>query len=427
MDIFKGYNITEVNPVMEIGKYKSGSSGFLRMIDIGLKNQDITLPFQPFIIIEDDCSFYRQLPETIEIPDNSDIVYIGISRFGTNPRSVCNRKVYMKEVTPEIVRIYNMLSTHGLMVCSASGAAVITKTMMESYYLNKPYDLALTYIQPYYNVYALKTPLVYQDSHYGGLEYDTRFEYNSIINEDLPQEFYMTKCDSVITSYITIIPKRILQIVIGEEYMKSLPMDIIKHNIMIFNSEYEYILFTEADCINFISCNFPEHLELYNKITRAQYKSDLIRYLYIYMNGGYYVDIDILLLVGFDELNKLMDYPSAFFTLGADRYNFKYYQCANGFIGSKEKNPLFLELVQKMYLDINPGDYLKNTKIMHSSLKDMMITEPYKKTNGVFLLQEYSKNNDLHYFIKSGSGKDVAQSNGNGYPHNLFKWKWRNT
>jgi hypothetical protein len=219
------------------------------------------------------------------------------------------------------------------------------------------------------------------------------------------------------------IPKHILQIVIGDEYMKSLPMELIKHNIMIFNSGYEYILFTEADCVTFLSSNFPEHLELYNSITRPQYKSDLIRYLYLYMNGGYYVDIDILLMVGFDELNKLMDHPSAFFTLGADRYNVKYYQCANGFIGSKEKNPYFLELVEKMYSDINPVDYLKNVKYMYSSLNDNMITEPYKKTNDTFLLQEYSKS-DLHYFIKSSLDKDVAQSNGNGYPHNLFRWRW---
>jgi hypothetical protein len=201
MDLFKGYNITEVNPVMDIGKYKSGSTGFLRMIDIGLRNQDTSLPFQPFIVIEDDCSFYRELPQSIEIPNDSDIVYIGISTFGADPKIQCKRKVYMKEVTPEIVRVYNMLSTHGIMICSALGAAAITKSMMESYYINKPFDLPLTYIQPYYNVYALKRPLVYQDSKYGGLEEDTRIEYSSIINEDLPSNFYMNNCNSVITCH----------------------------------------------------------------------------------------------------------------------------------------------------------------------------------------------------------------------------------
>lgn len=199
MDIFKGYNITEVNPVLGIHRHQSGPTGFLRMIDLALRNQDRSLPFQPFILIEDDCSLYKELPESIEIPGDSDIVYIGISTFGTDPHVQCKRKVYMKEVTPEIVRIYNMLSTHGIMISSALGAAAITKSMMEAYYTNKIWDLYIAYIQPHYNVYALKKPLVYQDSYYGGLETDTRIEYTNIVNEELPLEHYKNNCNSVIT------------------------------------------------------------------------------------------------------------------------------------------------------------------------------------------------------------------------------------
>ena len=216
------------------------------------------------------------------------------------------------------------------------------------------------------------------------------------------------------------LPGHILQIALGEEYIKKLPLQLIKDNLLSLNPGYSYTLFTDEDCLIFLTSNFPEHLELYKAITRPQYKSDLIRYLYIYMNGGYYVDIDLLPMIGFDELNKIMDNPSAFFTLGAHKYNNMHIECANGFLGSEVKNPMFLELVKEMYADINPGDYGRNIKIMRSNLINKMIIEPFKKTNGVFLLQEYSKGN-YKYFIRSSADKDISSSNGSGYPYNLTK------
>ena len=70
--------------------------------------------------------------------------------------------------------------------------------MMESYFLNKPFDLPLSYVQPYYNVYALRTPIIYQDSAYGGAENQTRIQFNDVSDEKLPEGYY-SKCDSVIT------------------------------------------------------------------------------------------------------------------------------------------------------------------------------------------------------------------------------------
>jgi hypothetical protein len=46
--------------------------------------------------------------------------------------------------------------------------------MMEVWFSEKPWDVPLAFIQPYYHVYALRKPLVYQDSQYGGDEGCTR-------------------------------------------------------------------------------------------------------------------------------------------------------------------------------------------------------------------------------------------------------------
>ena len=41
---------------------------------------------------------------------------------------------------------------------------------MESFFTNIPWDIHTANMQPFYNVYALKNPLVYQDLEYGGQE-----------------------------------------------------------------------------------------------------------------------------------------------------------------------------------------------------------------------------------------------------------------
>jgi len=195
---FEDYDLTEVNPVIGIGKYKSGSIGFCRMIDLGLRNQDRSKPFQPFILYEDDCSKFREFPEYIDIPDDADILYIGISKCSMNDKSY-HYSSYYKNIDDDIIRIYNMLAMHGIIVCSASGALAIQKAMLEGYYKNIIWDIFVAYIQPYYNVYALKNPLVYQDGKYGGAEYETFFSVTSNTDSVLPSEYINTTNDSIIT------------------------------------------------------------------------------------------------------------------------------------------------------------------------------------------------------------------------------------
>lgn len=200
---FNDCDLTEVNPVyMGTGKEikKSGATGFTRMLDLGLRNQDRSMPFQPFIMYEDDCSKFREYPECIEVPDDADILYVGLSM-----RSMDNKKDhsanYYKIVNDDTVRIYNMLSTHGIMVCSASGALAIQKAVIETYYKCMPYDICLAYLQPYYNVYALKSPLVYQDSTYGGAEKLTKFSITSNSDNPIPIEYINRTNDSVIMGH----------------------------------------------------------------------------------------------------------------------------------------------------------------------------------------------------------------------------------
>ena len=199
VDVFGEYDLTEVNPVFDENRFKSGAVGFSRMIDLGLRNQDRNKPFQPFILYEDDCSKYREYPEYIEVPDDSDFVYIGISIGCMRDNEKDSIGVYFKIVNDEVVRIYNMLSMHGIMVCSASGALAIQKALLECYVKEIAWDIYVAYIQSYYNVYALKTPLVYQDSRYGGQESSTGFSIDLNYDIPIPKEYINTTGLSIIT------------------------------------------------------------------------------------------------------------------------------------------------------------------------------------------------------------------------------------
>ena len=197
---FKNYDITEVNPILNIKKNRSGATGFSKMIDLGLRNQDKTKPFQPFVLFEDDVSKYREFPKYIEILNNTDILYIGLSIYGMNKIKWCNN-IYYSEINEDLIRIYNMLTLHGIIICSASGALAIQKCMMEAFFKDKIWDIFTAQIQPYYKVYALKEPLVYQDSEIGGQEKYTKISIKDCSKKDITNNNINTSNISIITCY----------------------------------------------------------------------------------------------------------------------------------------------------------------------------------------------------------------------------------
>ena len=185
---FKEYNLIEVNPVLDIGKNKSGSTGFSKILDLALRKQDRTKPFTPFIIYEDDCSKYREFPDHFEIPDDCDFFYLGISKCSMN--SFTDHKgLYFQHYDSEIVRVFNMLSTHGMIICSALGAVAIQKAVAESYHRNISWDVTISQLQWHYNVYAFKRPFVFQDKIYGGCEDETRFFIEKNTDSPIPENY----------------------------------------------------------------------------------------------------------------------------------------------------------------------------------------------------------------------------------------------
>jgi hypothetical protein len=78
------------------------------------------------------------------------------------------------------------------MICSPLGAAALQRTMMETWFSDRPWDVPMAYIQPYYHVYAMREPFVYQNEARGGDASCTRITLHDG-DRHLPNEFL--RCD----------------------------------------------------------------------------------------------------------------------------------------------------------------------------------------------------------------------------------------
>ena len=107
----------------DLKKAQSGGTGFSRMIDTACQQQDPKGSFHPFVLLEDDVSLSRSLEELeqVDIPDDVDLLYLGLSSFGLTKVIIDNGKgvkykaksgkVCFSHINNDVVRIYNMLST----------------------------------------------------------------------------------------------------------------------------------------------------------------------------------------------------------------------------------------------------------------------------------------------------------------------------
>lgn len=65
---------------------------------------------------------------------------------------------------------------------------------------------------------------------------------------------------------------------------------------------WDFRLYADADCRDFVATEFPELLDLYDAFPRPVLRYDLVRYLIVYRRGGVYSDMDMLCYRSIDPL-----------------------------------------------------------------------------------------------------------------------------
>lgn len=116
----------------------------------------------PFIILEDDCTLNKNFINQIEIPDNSDALYLGISHWGRYLNH-SGPYVHYQSISNEIVRVYNMLATHAIMYLSQQYVDICKRISYHyGYEVEGHLDIGFAEVHKFYNVYSLDEPLFRQ-------------------------------------------------------------------------------------------------------------------------------------------------------------------------------------------------------------------------------------------------------------------------
>jgi hypothetical protein len=118
----------------------------------------------PFILFEDDCQIHNFKP-IIEVPDDADAVYLGISQWGRY-MSFSGPFVHYDIVDHEIVRVYNMLATHAIMYVSQEYADICKRISFHaSEIIGYNPDTGFAEVQKYFNVYSVNDPFFNQSGY----------------------------------------------------------------------------------------------------------------------------------------------------------------------------------------------------------------------------------------------------------------------
>jgi len=116
----------------------------------------------PFIILEDDCELNRQFDSIIQIEDNVDALYLGISHWGRYLNH-SGPYVHFTRINDEFIRVYNMLATHAIAYFSESYVDICKRIAFHcGYEIENHLDICFAEVHKLYNVYSFDEPIFRQ-------------------------------------------------------------------------------------------------------------------------------------------------------------------------------------------------------------------------------------------------------------------------
>ena len=109
----------------------------------------------PVLILEDDAEFSDVFSPVIDIPDDSDGIYLGVSSGNRGYQTKKHNKNYM--------RIGGVLATHAILYITPAFRQQMSKIAKHSiHHIKKPWDVGAAALQFYKKVYTPNIPYFYQ-------------------------------------------------------------------------------------------------------------------------------------------------------------------------------------------------------------------------------------------------------------------------
>lgn len=125
--------------------------------------------------------------------------------------------------------------------------------------------------------------------------------------------------------------------------------------------DWEYILMTDDDNRNFVKKHFPDFLRYYDAFPHDIQRVDAIRYMWLYINGGIYIDLDYEVLHPLDDLFKGGSNVYLVSSSNVGSY------LTNSFMASKPRCKLWLEMIEAMKKDMKWYIMGRHLQVMNST------------------------------------------------------------
>lgn len=116
--------------------------------------------------------------------------------------------------------------------------------------------------------------------------------------------------------------------------------------------DYKYILWDDNDIDKFVKTYFPNYYDTWNSLTPFIKKIDTVRYMWMYLIGGIYFDLDMIIIKNMENL--LLDKPgSAFIPTSNSVPNWKYDSdmASPAILASYPGNPIWLDMLKQILKD----------------------------------------------------------------------------
>jgi len=156
-----------------------------------------------------------------------------------------------------------------------------------------------------------------------------------------------------IKKIVSVIPLKIYQ----TWHTKELPekMKQCVNNLKIHNPEFEFFLYDDNDCRNFIKDHYPiEFLNAYDKLIPGAYRADLWRLCILYKYGGIYVDIKYQCINNFKFI-QLTD--KEYIVSDGFHAEDSTYSIYNGIIIVKQNNEFILKSMIRLLYNVSINYY----------------------------------------------------------------------
>lgn len=207
---------------------------------------------------------------------------------------------------------------------------------------------------------------------------------------------------------MSLIPKTIYQ----SWKTKDLPVKMSKivGKVRQLNPEYQYVLYDDNDCREFLLKHFGQnYANAFDSLVPGAYKCDFWRYAMLYVHGGVYLDIDMEPLVPFREIID----PSNEFVSIVDKNHIFTPKCNiyQAFIAVKPQHPIMYNSLLISYINI----VSRRSEV----LENLSITGPVVVGIAMNL---YWKNKITHKEIKPGiydNGKIKLLTMDKNFTYNL--------